>query len=93
VDLSELTQGRKEKCVLAPKNWYLKVEGLYREYVETKEEIERMGLSQDFCIIITIKDPYKEKMVYNEVSQLLETNNFIHRNIKVAQNIDISVND
>ncbi|WP_312473499.1 S8 family peptidase [Neobacillus sp.] len=91
VDLSELTQGKKEKFLLSPKKWYLKVEGLYREYIETQAEQERMGLSQDFCILITFKDPLREKHVYDEISQLLDSNNFIHRSIKIRQDIDIQV--
>ena len=89
VDLSELTQGKKEKLLKHPKKWYLKVEGLYREFIENQAELDRMGLSQDFCIVITFKDSKREKNIYDEVSQLLDTNNFIHRNIKIRQNIDI----
>lgn len=89
VDLSELTQGKKEKFLLSPKKWYLKVEGLYREFIENQAELDRMDLSQDFCIIITFRDPKREKNIYDEVSQLLDSNNFIHRNIRIRQDIDI----
>ncbi|MED1002604.1 S8 family peptidase [Bacillus mobilis] len=91
VDLKDVTQANKEKFLCHPKNWYLKIEGLYREFVETQAEQNRMGLSQEFCVIITIRDPYKKQPVYNEVSKSLFNNNFIHRNIKVNQEIDISV--
>ncbi|MEW4231519.1 S8 family peptidase [Priestia megaterium] len=91
VDLSELTAASKEKYLKNPKKWYFKLEGVYREFTEEKAGNEGTNLSQDFCVIITLKDPSQTKPVYDEVSQLLESNNFIHRNIKVRQDINISL--
>ncbi|MEC2182774.1 S8 family peptidase [Bacillus spizizenii] len=91
IDLNELTATNKERYLKQPKNWYLKLEGVYRDFIEGKAEYERMDLAQEFCTIITLKDPSQTKPVYNEVSQLLENNNFIHRNIKVRQDINISL--
>ncbi|MGG1441429.1 S8 family peptidase [Brevibacillus laterosporus] len=93
LDLSELTPSKKDKFLQSPKRWYLKITGLYREFIEAKEEIERMGLSQEFCILITIRDPFMKKPVYNEVTQLLSTNNFVHRNIKIRQDININLDN
>ncbi|WP_431809875.1 S8 family serine peptidase [Brevibacillus agri] len=93
LDLSELTPSKKEKFLQSPKKWYLKVTGLYREFIEAKEEIERMGLSQEFSILITIRDPFMKKPIYNEVTQLLSANNFIHRNIKIRQDINIDLDN
>jgi hypothetical protein len=92
VDLSELTTGNK-KYTKAPKSWYLKVEGLYRDFIEKNADIRRMGLSQEYCIIVTIRDPLKKHPVYTEVSRLLENNNFIYRDIQVEQRIDIRGNE
>lgn len=89
IDLTEMTQGKKEKFIQAPKRWYLKVTGLYRDYIEKKAEIERMGLSQEFCIALTIRDPHKNAPVYDEVTKLLNMHNFIHRDIKITQQIDV----
>ncbi|EOW9529272.1 S8 family peptidase [Bacillus cytotoxicus] len=91
VDISELTKGNKEKFIKAPKKWYLKIEGLYREFIESQAESERLGLSQDFCMILTIRDPFRKQNVYDEVSNLLETNNFINRSIHLSQDIDIEL--
>lgn len=91
VDLNELTPTNRDKFLKSPKNWCLKVEGIYRDFIENRAESERMALSQDFCVIITIKDPSQTRPIYDEVTQLLESNNFIHRNIKVRQDIDISL--
>lgn len=91
LDLSELTPSKKERFLQAPKKWFLKVTGLYRDFIEAQEETKRIGLSQDFCILITIRDPFGKKQVYNEVTQLLSINNFVHRNIKIRQDINIDL--
>ncbi|MEH6955119.1 S8 family peptidase [Neobacillus drentensis] len=91
VDISDLTQGNKEKFVKYPKKWYLKIEGLYREFIESQSEFQRFGLSQDFCMILTIRDPYRNHNVYDEVTNLLESNNFINRNIRLNTEIDIRI--
>ncbi|MGW8822206.1 S8 family peptidase [Paenibacillus lautus] len=92
LDLSELTPSKKEKLLQSPKKWYLKITGLYRDFIEAKEEFERVGLSQEFCLLITIRDPFAKNNVYDEVTQLLSANNFIHRNIRVRQDINIEGN-
>ncbi|WP_214846090.1 S8 family peptidase [Exiguobacterium sp. S90] len=91
VNLNEITPTNKEKFLNGSKKWCLKIEGVYRDFIENKAEIENIALSQDFCVIITIKDPSQTKLIYDEVTQLLESNNFIHRNITVKQDIDISL--
>jgi len=90
VDLSELTAANKEKYTKAPKKWFLKVEGLYRAFVEETAELERADLAQEYCIVITIRDPAHQSRVYDEVVRQLQSNNFIHRNIKIVQTVDIS---
>lgn len=93
LDLTELTKSNKEKFLISPKNWYLKLEGLFRSHIEQLAESERSDLTQEFCMLLTIRDPNKKAPVYQEVSKLLEINNFIHRNIKINQNIDIRLDD
>ncbi|WP_046216254.1 S8 family peptidase [Paenibacillus wulumuqiensis] len=89
LDLTEMTGANKEKFLVAPKNWYLKLEGLFRSNIERLAANERSDLTQEFCMLLTIRDPQKTVPVYQEVSKLLDVNNFVHRNIKLAQNIDI----
>ncbi|BBH22543.1 hypothetical protein Back11_38880 [Paenibacillus baekrokdamisoli] len=91
IDLSELTSKNKEKYVQSPKKWYLKIEGLYRDAIEKKAEATRIDLNQEFCMILTIRDPLKKALVYEEVSALLDNGNFIHRDIKLRQAIDARV--
>ena len=93
VDLSEMTQGNKEKYLKGDKQWFLKIEGLYRDFIEKKALVESFELSQEFCVVITIKDPLKHCKVYDEVTRLLDVNNFWHSNIKLRQDIDIRINN
>lgn len=92
VNLDEFTEGNKEKYLKAPKNWYLKVEGLYRHFMEEKCELEDRTPSQDFCLIITIKDTKKKGNIYNEVTQLLDNFSFIHSNVKIKEEVRIRLN-
>ena len=89
VDLSEIKQSPKDKYMKHPKKWFMKIEGLFRDHIESRAEIEGIDLAQEFCIIITIKDPRKEKNVYEEVFQQLDLNNFHHTSINLSTEIEI----
>ncbi|MBC2580584.1 S8 family peptidase [Clostridium sp. DJ247] len=93
VDLSELTAANKEKYTETPKLWYMRIEGLYRKFAEELGKIKKQTLTQEFCVILTIRDPKKRGKVYEEVVEHLDSYNFIHRDINVTQNIDISIED
>jgi hypothetical protein len=92
VNFDEFTEGNKEKFMKAPKNWYLKVEGLYRHYTEEKCELEDRTPSQEFCLVITIRDTKKKGNIYNEVTQLLDSYSFIHSNVKIKEEVRIRLN-
>ncbi|MCW2278579.1 subtilase family protein [Heliophilum fasciatum] len=89
IDLSELKPGNKEKYIKAPKGWYIKVSGLYRSFIEKKAQFDNTDLSQEFCIIITVRDHLRKNPIYNEVEKMLDANNFIHRNIRITQDIRV----
>lgn len=91
VDLSQTTSANKAKYLKSPKKWYLKIEGVYRNYIEALAVANRMDLAQEFCVVITIRDPNGKKDVYTETTQLLDVNNFIHRNIRVRQDVSIDM--
>ena len=91
VDLAELTESNKRNHATENKKWYLYLRGLYREHVEQKALLEQFTLSQDVCLIITIRDPQKQANVYDEVSQQLEALHFWNSNIKISNDISISV--
>lgn len=93
VNFDEFTESNKEKFLKAPKNWYLKVKGLYRDFSESKSEINKVTLAQDFCLIITIKDTKRRGNIYNEVTQLLDNFSFIHSNVKIKEEVRLRLNN
>ena len=91
LDLSQATSANKEKHLESPKKWYLKIEGVYRNYIESLAVADRSDLAQEFCLVITIRDPNGKKDVYTETTQLLDVNHFVHRNIRVRQEVSIDM--
>lgn len=91
VDTSELTDGNKLKYTTSDKKWYLMIDGTYRSSIEDRAVIENRELSQEFCLIITIKDPTNTCNVYNGITQKLDEYNFWHNNIKISENININL--
>lgn len=91
VDLAELTEGNKQKYLAAPKLWFLKIKGLFRDFIETQALVSSSSLSQEFCLIITIRDGNGIAPVYNGVTQKLDQMNFWHNNIKVSGDVAIRV--
>ena len=91
VDLSELSEANKQKFATEGKQWYLYLCGLFREHTEQRARIERTTPSQDFCFIITIRDPERKANVYDEVTQGLDTYNFWHSNIKISTDVSVPI--
>lgn len=87
VDLSDMTDGNERKYLTKDKNWYLFLRGLFRDHIETKSQLENTIPSQEFCLIVTIKDPTGTKPVYDQVTQKLSEYNFWHSNIKLHSDI------
>lgn len=92
VNLDDFTPANKEKFLKAPKNWYLKLEGLFRHFTESKCDLQRIVPSQEFCLVVTIKDTKKRGNIYNEVTQLLNNFSFVHSNVKIKEEVRIRLN-
>ena len=90
VDLSELTQGKKDDFLKTPKSWYLKIEGLYRQFIEDLNESNDESISQDFCLIITIRDNKRQHEIYDEVTEQLDNNGFVYSSVKIDQQVSVS---
>ena len=83
VDLAEMTPARREEYLSSDRKWYLKIKGLYRDFIE-KDALKRdYQLSQEFCLVLTIRDPLGTAPVYDEVTQQLTNQNFVHHDIRV----------
>ena len=89
VDTTELTDKNKDKYANSRKKWYLTIDNTYRNYIEEKAMSENTGLSQEFCLIITIKDASGLRNVYDGVTQKLDAYNFWHSNIKISEHINV----
>ncbi|MDU6031325.1 MAG: S8 family peptidase [Peptoniphilus grossensis] len=87
VDLDEMTDANKRDYLDGSKQWYMKVEGLFREAVEREARDTGEILEQDFCILITIRDPDGKAPIYNEVTQQLQQKGFVYYNVQLKNEI------
>lgn len=90
IDLSELSEANKQHYTIADKCWYLSLRGLFREHTEQKAVLERNTPSQDFCLILTVRDPAESAPIYNDMTQGLDSYNFWHSNIKLTNDIAVT---
>lgn len=91
VNLEEMTQANKRNYLTAPKKWYLQIEAFYRDFIVGRSTVDSFELSQDFCLIITIRDNKRKHGVYDQVTQYLNLNGFVHSNMNVRADVKISV--
>lgn len=89
IDLADMTPSNKQRYLGSSRKWYLKVEGLYRDFIEQDARIRNYQLSQEYCLLLTIRDPNGKAPVYDEVVQQLEYRNFVHHNIHLRNVITI----
>lgn len=88
IDLEELREGNKKNFLAKDRLWFLKLEAAYRNNYENKIK-DSKDISQEFALIVTIKDTRAKGKVYEEVTGLLKKFNFIHENIKVDERVII----
>jgi hypothetical protein len=91
INLGELTKTNKEDCIRAPKQWYLNLKGVYRDHTEKKYAKEGRTPNQKFCLLITIRDPKEKGTLYNEVTQELNSFNFVHSDVKLSEQVQIKL--
>ena len=72
------------------RKWYLKIEGLYRDFIEKEAVKKDFQLSQEYCMILTIRDPEHTAPVYDEVTQQLTNRNFIHHDVRVRNVVHVT---
>ena len=89
-DLSELRDAN-EKYLSSDRKWYLFLEGQYRDFATKYYKEAEQIPSIDYCLIISIIDPKKNKDVYSETIRTLDKYNFIHENI--VTEIDIHIDE
>ena len=87
VRLDDMTEAKKKECLDGNRQWFMKVEPYYREAILRESKTTGEVLRQEFCIILTIKDPTGKTPVYNEVTQQLQAKNFIYSNVQLRNEI------
>lgn len=87
IDLDEMTDSNKKKYLGGNRQWYMKVEALFRNAIEREAKETGEILEQDFCILLTIRDPSGKAPVYNEVTQQLQEKNFVYSNVRLKNEI------
>ena len=87
IDLDEMTDANKRKFLSGSRQWYMKVTALFRDAVERESSETGEVLEQDFCILLTIRDPSGKAPVYNEITQQLQEKNFVYSNIRLKNEI------
>lgn len=88
VDLEELREGCIRTSLSKERLWFLKIEAAFRNNYELRIK-DSKNTSQEFALIITLKDRRKKGKIYDEVTNLLSQFNFIHENIKVDERVII----
>ena len=83
INLEEFNNSPRERFLSAPKQWYLKLNGLYRDFSEARYS----DLSQDFCLILTIRDNKRRHNIYQSVSNQLNHRNFVNANIQLREQV------
>lgn len=87
VNLENMTDGNLRNALAENRHWALKLKALYRE--ETETSIARDDLQFDAVLIMTIRDPRKRGIVYNQTMQQLDQRNFVHQSIELRQDIEV----
>ncbi len=80
-----MTDGNREKFLSKDRQWILRIKGLFREAIQ--REMLSTDLKQDFCVILTIRDPQRKAPVYNEVAQQLQEKGFIYSNVPLRSDV------
>lgn len=87
IDLDEMKIANRNKFLSGTRKWYMKIEALFREAIERKAKLTGEELKQDFCVLLTVRDPKGKAPVYNEITQQLQEKNFIYSNVKLKNEI------
>jgi hypothetical protein len=92
INLEEFKNINKEKYLKAPKYFYLKLQSYFRDHTLTMYDRDDKEASQEFCVIVTIKDTRRRDNIYNEVTKLLDVYSFVHGTIKINEEVRVRYN-
>lgn len=99
-DLSEFT-GANQKYLDSTRKWYIHLKGEYRDYITKENERERSEyvteqidrefeeLGIDYCMLVSIYDPSKEKNIYDSVINELDILGFNYEQVSIENEVTI----
>jgi hypothetical protein len=91
INLQEMTEAHRVRGLSTPKKWYLELKGLFSHAAEAAAAADGEILSQEFCLIVTIRDPLQRQDVYSSVTRNLTLNNFQHNNIQLRNEVKLNL--
>ena len=89
VNLQNMTPAERDSCLGADRKWCLCMEVTYKDATATDK---RSGINVgnvEAVVVITIRDPRGQGVLYDECIRALENHNFEHSDIAVRQNINV----
>lgn len=90
IDLADLTPANMAR-VAEGRKWFMWMKGTYREAAERHALLTQTSLSQEFCVLVTIRDPLHEAPVYNDVAAFLNAHGFWHQTVPISNEVRSSL--
>jgi hypothetical protein len=87
IRLDDMTDSNKKKYLTGNRQWFMKVEPFFRDAIMKETAKTGNVLEQEFCIVLTIKDPTGRAPVYNEITQQLIDKRFVFSDVKLRNDI------
>lgn len=91
VNLAEMTPANRESYLKSPRRWFLHLRGLHASAAEVAADATGEILYQDFCLIVTVRDPLGQHNVYDGVANQLSAMNFPHTDVRVRAGVRVRV--
>ena len=89
VDFQQMTPAERDSCIGADRKWCLCLEATYKDATETDKRSGVNVGNVEAVVIITIRDPRGQGILYDECIRALEDQNFVHSDIAVRQIINV----
>ena len=82
-----MTNQKKEDLLASHRQWALKLRPLFREEAETTMATDELRI--EAYLVMTIRDPKRKGIVYDQAMAQLDAKNFVHHNIVIRQDVEV----
>lgn len=90
VNLQQMTPAEKDSCLGSDRRWCLSLEATYKDATATDKSTGINVGNVEAVVVITIRDPREQGVLYDKCIQALEEHNFVHSDIAIRQNINVA---